>query len=93
MTDYIKREDALKVVDDIVCDADDAERTCDRIIDLPSADVAPVRHGRWKKDYLCSTNGGTYSVIRCSECDFQFPITVTNYCPNCGAKMDGDAND
>ena len=42
MSDYIRREDALKAVDDIVCDADDAERTCDRIIDLPSADVVPV---------------------------------------------------
>lgn len=42
MSDYIKREDALKAVDDIVCDADDAERTCDRIIDLPSEDVVPV---------------------------------------------------
>ena len=80
MTDYIKREDAIYCVKSML-NAISAE------------DVAPVRHGRWKKDYLCSTNGGTYSVIRCSECDFQFPITVTNYCPNCGAKMDGDAND
>lgn len=52
-----------------------------------------VRHGRWKKDYLCSTNGGTYSVIRCSECDFQFPMTVTNYCPHCGAIMDKEKRD
>lgn len=56
-------------------------------------DVAPVRHGRWKKDYLCSTSGGTYSVIRCSECDFQFPMTVTNYCPNCGAIMDKERDE
>ena len=88
MTDYIKREDALKAVDDIVCDADDAERTCDRIIDLPSADVAPVRHGWWKHERLPSTSGGSYAVVRCSVCEHQYPMTETNYCPSCGAKMD-----
>ena len=89
MTDYIKREDALNTIRNTFTGmtADTLEL---RINDIPSADVAPVRHGRWKKDYLCSINGGTYSVIRCSECDFQFPMTVTNYCPNCGAKMDYD---
>ena len=84
MSDYIKREDALKAVDDIVCDADDAERTCDRIIDIPSADVVPVRHGHWisinSYPYEeCSVCGETHDTVRCLD----------NYCPNCGAKMDG----
>lgn len=84
MNDYIKREDALKAVDDIVCDADDAERTCDRIIDLPSADVVPVRHGRWSKEW------GNYKCSLCEALD----DFVDNYCPNCGAKMDeGECDD
>jgi hypothetical protein len=37
-----------------------------------------VRHGRWRR-YL--------SDPLCSECG-EFAETVTNYCPNCGAKMD-----
>lgn len=53
--------------------------------EIPSADVAPVRHGRWvveEKDFgfaPCSLCGEIHEV------DAE-PI---NYCPNCGAKMDG----
>ena len=52
------------------------------IEDMPAADVAPVRHGRWiaSHDEFCT----------CSIC--KYPVYVgwnqTNYCPNCGAKMD-----
>lgn len=42
--------------------------------------VRPVVHGKWIK------NG--YS-IRCSECGYDMPFAVRNYCPNCGAKMEG----
>ena len=58
------------------------------ILDAPSADVAPVRHGQWEKQ------SGLYS---CSECGTTCPYDVQadvieywtcNYCPNCGAKMD-----
>lgn len=50
---------------------------------LPAADVAPVVHGH-RVDY-----GGFYA--RCSQCDEVLPI-YANYCPNCGAKMDGGAD-
>lgn len=49
---------------------------------LPAADVAPVVHGRKIEDgdigcfWLCSL---------CGEC---LPYGA-NYCPNCGARMDG----
>lgn len=51
------------------------------IDNAPTADVAPVRHGRWiaSHDEFCV----------CSIC--KYPVYVgwnqTNYCPNCGAKM------
>lgn len=95
MSDYIKREDALKAVDDIVCDADDAERTCDRIIDLPSADVAPVRHGRWALD-TAHTEEIYAHPVKCSVCGQTEVLgyeTLTPYCPHCGAKMDGGDED
>lgn len=91
MSDYIKREDALKAVDDIVCDAGDAERTCDRIIDLPSEDVAPIRHGRWRSG-ACSECGGIKPMTRIEDCGlliWEAPYKL-NYCPNCGVKMDGE---
>lgn len=59
-----------------------------QIIDnAPTADVQPVRHGRW-----IATNDENKK--RCSECDIihliaQYPHGKANYCPNCGAKMDG----
>lgn len=50
------------------------------ILDAPAADVAPVRHGRWKR---YGRNLG-----ECSNCGEIVNIRY-NYCPNCGAKMDG----
>lgn len=63
---------------------------------LNSADVAPVRHGRWIKE----SDGGT----RCSVCnkrvrdvtgggDEPVDLSYMPYCPKCGAKMDGDTYD
>ena len=57
------------------------------ISDAPTID--PVRHGEWSHEQMLSTSGGTYAVIRCSECMSQYPMWETNYCPNCGANMDG----
>ena len=53
------------------------------IEDMPSADVAPVVHARWKR---YGKNLG-----ECSECG-EIVSVRNNYCPNCGAKMDGGAD-
>ena len=57
------------------------------IEDMPTADVAPVVHGRWveKEKY---TFGIMYDCSLCEDriLDNGHPW---NYCPNCGAKMDG----
>lgn len=50
---------------------------------FPAANVAPVVHGHRVDD------GGFYA--RCSQCDGVLPLCA-NYCPNCGAKMDGGAD-
>lgn len=46
------------------------------------------KHAYWIHEHLPSTSGGSYPVIRCSECKSQFPMWETKYCPDCGAKMD-----
>ena len=51
----------------------------------PTADVQEVRHGKWEK---CKERCCEY---RCSVCGYELCRT-TNYCPNCGAKMDGNEN-
>lgn len=60
----------------------------------PTIEAEPVRHGRWIEDRLVTTNGGTYGVRRCSLCEayYQDVGYGWDYCPECGARMDGDDN-
>lgn len=55
------------------------------ISDIPAADVAPVVHGEW-----VDARDDTYDYI-CSLCDTRFPAWLEDwdYCPNCGARMNG----
>ncbi len=58
----------------------------------PTADVVSVIHGHWiDKGYYVTTADGSIPVMTCSVCNAE--ITIDNfyddYCPNCGAKMDG----
>ena len=52
---------------------------------IPAADVAPVRHGRWKCNKPCPICGGDRFEGLDADiwADWEPP-----YCPNCGAKMD-----
>ena len=57
--------------------------------DMPTADVAPVRHGRWIDAYPDIEPNPMFMYGICSECGFEQGISkYLNYCPNCGAKMD-----
>lgn len=55
------------------------------ILDAPAADVASVRHGQWLPFH--STAAG--DIQYCSACEIGC-TWKPNYCPNCGAKMDGE---
>lgn len=73
-----------------------------RIInEIPAADVAPVVHGRWKhrahlNDFIwaeCSNCGfkqENYKVVKMGRSDTDYVGVKWHYCPNCGARMDGD---
>jgi hypothetical protein len=83
---YIRKEDAKyalqeKVFHDLTDEFYGAMQVLD---ELPTADVAPVVHSRWK--YKCGE-------IQCPECRNRIHrIDLSgclNFCPNCGAKMDG----
>lgn len=58
------------------------------IKDAPAADVAPVVRGRW----VMVDDGvmiGDGKHMECSVCHtWQKDRIKTNYCPNCGARMD-----
>lgn len=57
------------------------------IEDAPAVDAAPVVHGEWIE--LHEENG--HEVGTCSHC--RHVRIVDNYCPNCGALMDGGNDD
>ena len=87
MNDYIKRGYAKTAICSSCANpcslAEKANNPCVTVIELariPSADVAPIRHGRWD----CDISGAWCSV--CGE----YSEGEWNYCPNCGAKMDGE---
>lgn len=60
--------------------------------DTPAADVQPVKHGRWK--YY--ENNGIIDTYICTNCQGKVEMAIDvdsssfKYCPNCGARMDGD---
>lgn len=97
MAEYIAREaviDRLKRNLD-ACNPDSFSELCYRdaietVKRFPAADVATVVHGRWILER--EPNGKPY-CFHCSVCDSDYHcigiVVASDYCPNCGAKMDG----
>lgn len=101
MTDYIKRKEAHDAVMNTepvygMCKDGVASVAYQKTVDvieaidaIPSADVAPVRHGKWIIKKIEEPSGIGYRVI-CSCCNRLSLIgKMALYCPNCGVKMDG----
>ena len=116
MAEYIEREAAIRTA--LISDCEDVslndvikvtEEVAEAIKRIPTADVAPVRHGKWTVydmyEYKLADRTTAYEpVFACSVCgmhtesyvredypqmpeDADFP----KYCPNCGARMDGES--
>ena len=91
--EYIERDAVLKKLKECGAICEFGQHL---IKNFPAADVAPVKHGHWKKGksnerltergfihdykYICSCCGWDC----CCETKLDF-----SFCPNCGAKMDG----
>ena len=70
--------------------------------DTPAADVVKVRHGKWiLKDKSAldrkPKRGEEIFCDQCGEIALGYPfwecdLKPSNFCPNCGAKMDGGAD-
>lgn len=98
MDEYIKRKAALALVKP---DAPEDEKAAVTIatakklvrsivLRTPAADVAPVVHSYWEHKI---TSYGEI-VSSCHNC--KYPVSqfweLAKYCPNCGARMDGDSD-
>lgn len=101
MAEYIEREAAQKVAERYGCTSGAtlgrhsglADCIASEIEALPAADVAPVRHGNWDSSGKYMFVNGDLAV-RCSECGCslrqeEYEKFYWNYCPVCGARMDG----
>ena len=64
--------------------------------EAPTIDVAPVEHGQGVQ-VIChgELEDGVVDRVKecCSVCHAPNWQRTTNYCPNCGAKMDGGVED
>lgn len=89
MDDYIPREAAKMAVVEAL---GKGHSPFNAIVMLPAADVAPVVRGKW----IPVTNGRGGN--ECNQCHAYAPSHQcgveykSNYCPNCGARMDGDGD-
>lgn len=92
MSDYIKREDAIILLQRYIfehgfyCDTDADKHDTAELVDslltsTPAADVVERKRGKWREDMWITTKG--YS---CSECH-AFTTNLSKFCPNCGADM------
>ena len=89
MADYIKRNDLFVLSRDYYSQGLKEEAVPVRAIkNIPSADVAEVRHGEWKL-----YGEPPWYVRECSECGEKWHhwqgYSMPNFCPNCGADMRG----
>lgn len=68
---------------------------CEMIEDAPTIDEVSVVHGRWYDPYAhdFSAKDMVYCCSRCNAAVFKTFSPTMNFCPNCGAKMDGGEQD
>ena len=91
--------DADKLVDmlydnefSVLCPLDEVSGVVDA---CPTVDAVPVVHGCFEP---CFDEDGNWrqGFAKCSNCGKEYYAQVINhfgYCPNCGAKMDGERKD
>lgn len=94
--DYIRRDDALEIT---TRTCGDYAAAFAEIRKLPAADVAKVVLARWEeadwREYdaqSCETIRYQKAAIVCTNCRCAFKkdaLWKRNFCPSCGAKMDG----
>ena len=97
--EYIEKEAAIELLRDNInlpIDSGTARAYWTRVVEIkdaligyiakiPAADVAEVRHGEWKM----SESGAIYFCNKCKYLAMPREARGWNFCPNCGARMDG----
>lgn len=96
MTDYIDRQAAIDALHTRFRDGFDGDKWWNSthvlaaIESLPSAEVEPVKRGKWI-DIREESDGTGNRIYECSEChhsDIHYPSVSVPYCWHCGARME-----
>ena len=90
MAEYITKDKAKELVCDFCqwAGTENCEECEHPVDDSPAADVVERKHGKWNnyKDEHCCSLCGAVSIME----DFNWQDCVYDFCPYCGAKMDGE---
>lgn len=88
MAEYIERRTAIEHLN-VWCGGCGSAVEC--ILAEPAADVAPVVHGRWDGDTCTACKlPWKYNMVQDAD-DWGYFDPMPDYWPNCGAKLDGGA--
>ena len=99
--DLISRSDVLELME-VDFRYEQCNQVSDYVENIPAVDAVPVVHGAWKPIHF---EGGILSgenADRCSACGYDRLLgdehgvrykTTYNFCPYCGARMDGKDDD
>ena len=102
MSEYIEKEAVINFIENGLNNPDktksfghDAIEIMAEVRYMPAADVVEVRRGTWIGELSVTTSANKGRTIRstiykCSLCNKTNGRIKKPYCPNCGAKMDGD---
>ncbi len=86
MDDYIKREQALKLIESAGAWGWSNIILYDEMQALPAADVVSAVHGKWVSEVYIDPQGGEWTKYKCNLCG-NVEYKKYPYC-TCGAKMD-----
>lgn len=104
MSEYINRGTAFDAINDLAGKASTRSayeavwKSARALKKIPAADVAPVVHGRWISWEEAGNFVPSPDRHECSVCHDAAQVLVngfellSDYCPHCGAKMDGGAD-
>lgn len=104
MAEFIELETAVKAFNNFDAGRADSppftlltpEEFAEYLYELPTADVAPVVHGRWIMrggKFRCSVCDAKANWVECGGSCFshEYEQVKSPWCHSCGAKMDGGA--
>lgn len=93
--ELIDRQALFEQVKFYCAGCDGCGEALERVISAPTVDAAPVVHGRWVDNHCTACGMMPMGEELWTHMDIEPPKMerFMDYCPTCGAKMDGGAED